>query len=44
MGIPPIPSHCRVAAEQVPAFDQRGVEIPYVPNLPSQPQEGPSGS
>jgi hypothetical protein len=32
--IPPIPLHCRAAAEQVPAFDERGVEIPYVPNLP----------
>jgi hypothetical protein len=27
----------------VPAFDERGVEIPYVPNLPPQPQEGLSG-
>jgi hypothetical protein len=44
MGIPPIPPHRRVAAEQVPAFDERGVEIPYVPNLPPQPQEGLSGS
>jgi Reverse transcriptase (RNA-dependent DNA polymerase) len=44
MGIPPIPLHRRVAAEQVPAFDERGVEIPYVPNLPSQPQEGQLGS
>jgi hypothetical protein len=43
MGIPPIPPHCRATAEQVPAFDERGVEIPYVPNLPPQPQEGPSG-
>jgi hypothetical protein len=33
-----------VAAEQVPAFDERGVEIPYVPNLPPQPQKGPLGS
>jgi hypothetical protein len=44
MGIPPIPPHRRVAAEQVPAFDERGVKIPYVPNLPPQPEEGPSGS
>jgi hypothetical protein len=44
MGILPIPLHCRAAAEQVPAFDERGVEIPYVPNLPPQPQEGPSDS
>jgi hypothetical protein len=44
MSIPPIPPHCRVAAEQVPAFDKRGVKIPYVLNLPSQPQEGLSGS
>jgi hypothetical protein len=44
MGIPPIPPHRRLAAEQVPAYDKRGVEIPYVPNLPPQPQEGPSGS
>jgi hypothetical protein len=44
MGIPPIPPHRRAAAEQVPAFDNRGVEIPYVPQLPPQPQEGPSGS
>jgi hypothetical protein len=43
MYIPPIPPHRRAAAEQVPAFDGRGVEIPYVPNLPSQPQEGLSG-
>jgi hypothetical protein len=43
-GIPPIPPHCRAAAEQVPAFDERGVEIPYVPQLPPQPQEEPSGS
>jgi hypothetical protein len=46
MGIPPIPSHRRVAAEQVPfkpAFDDRGIEMPYVLNLPPQPQEGPSG-
>jgi Reverse transcriptase (RNA-dependent DNA polymerase) len=43
MGIPPIPPHCRVAAEQVPAFDERGVEISYVPQLPPQPQEEPSG-
>jgi hypothetical protein len=44
MGIPPIPPHCRAAAEQVPAFDERGVKIPYVPNLPPQPQEGLSCS
>jgi hypothetical protein len=44
MGIPPIPPHCRAAAEQVPAFDERGVEIPFVPDPPPQPQEGPSGS
>jgi hypothetical protein len=44
MGIPPIPPHCRAAADQVPAFDRRGVEIPYVPQLPPQPQEEPLGS
>jgi hypothetical protein len=44
VGIPPIPPHRRGAAEQVPVFDERGVEIPYVPQLPPQPQEGPSGS
>jgi hypothetical protein len=44
MDIPPIPPHCRVAAEQWPPFDERGVEIPYVLNLPPQPQEGSSGS
>jgi Reverse transcriptase (RNA-dependent DNA polymerase) len=36
-----------VAAEQVPykpAHDEKGVELPYVPDLPPQPQEGPSGS
>jgi hypothetical protein len=44
MGIPPIASHHRVAAEKVPAFDERGGEIPYVPNLPLQPQEGLPGS
>jgi Reverse transcriptase (RNA-dependent DNA polymerase) len=27
----------------VPAFDERGVKIPYVPQLPPQPQEGSSG-
>jgi hypothetical protein len=43
-GIPPIPPHRRAAAEQVPAFDERGVELPYVPDPPPQPQEGPSGS
>jgi Reverse transcriptase (RNA-dependent DNA polymerase) len=43
MGIPPIPPHYRAAAEHVPAIDERGVKIPYVPNLPPQPQEGPSG-
>jgi hypothetical protein len=43
MGIPPIPPHCRAAAEQVPfkpACDERGVELPYVSNPPPQPQEG----
>jgi Reverse transcriptase (RNA-dependent DNA polymerase) len=44
MGIPPIPLHQRVAAEQVPAIDERGVEIPYVPNPQPQPQEGLLGS
>jgi Reverse transcriptase (RNA-dependent DNA polymerase) len=44
MGIPPIPLHRRAAAEQVPAFDRRGVKILYVPQLPLQPQEGPLGS
>jgi Reverse transcriptase (RNA-dependent DNA polymerase) len=47
MGIPPIPPHCRAAAEQAPykiVHDERGVELPYVPNPPAQPQEGPSGS
>jgi hypothetical protein len=44
ISIPSIPPHCRVAAGQVPAFHERGVEIPYVPNLSPQPQEGPSGS
>jgi hypothetical protein len=47
MGIPPIPLHHRMAAEKVPykpAFDERGVEMPYVPNFPPQPQEEPSGS
>jgi hypothetical protein len=39
MGIPPIPPHYRAAAEQVPAIDERGGGIPYVPNLPPQPQE-----
>jgi hypothetical protein len=37
MDIPPIPPHYRAAAEQVPfkpAFDERGVEMPYVSNLP----------
>jgi Reverse transcriptase (RNA-dependent DNA polymerase) len=46
MGIPPIPPHCRAAAEQVPyklAFNERGIEMPYVPN-PPQPQEELSGS
>jgi hypothetical protein len=41
MGIQPIPLYHRVAAEQVPAINKRGVEIPYVPNLPPQQQEGP---
>jgi hypothetical protein len=49
MGIPAIPSHCRVAAEQAPwrptcNENGRGRELPYVPNPPPQPQEGPSGS
>jgi hypothetical protein len=47
MGIPPIPSHRRAAAEQVPwkpACDERGIELPYVPDPPLQPQEGPLGS
>jgi hypothetical protein len=47
MGIPPIPSHRRAAAEQAPwrpAHDETGVELPYVPDPPPQPQEGPSGS
>jgi hypothetical protein len=47
MGIPPIPSHHRAAAKQAPwkpAHDERGDELPYVPDLPPQPQEGPLGS
>jgi hypothetical protein len=47
MGIPPIPSHRRTVAEQAPwkpTHDERGVELPYVPDSPPQPQEGPSGS
>jgi hypothetical protein len=47
MGISPIPPHCRAVAEQAPyklARDERGVELPYVPDPPSQPQEGLSGS
>jgi hypothetical protein len=47
MGIPPIPPHRRAAAKQAPyklAFNERGVELPYVPNPPSQPQKEPSGS
>jgi hypothetical protein len=47
MGILPIPSHCRVVAEQAPwkpACDERGVELPYVPDPPTQPQEGPLAS
>jgi hypothetical protein len=47
MGIPPIPPHRRAAAEQAPyrlAFDERGMELPYVPNPPPQPQEGLLGS
>jgi hypothetical protein len=43
MGIPPIPPHCRAVAEQAPwkpACDERGVELPYVPSQPPQPQEG----
>jgi hypothetical protein len=38
MGIPPIPSHRRMAAEQMPwrpAHDERGVELPYVPDPPT---------
>jgi hypothetical protein len=47
MGIPPIPLHCRAAAEQVPwspRVDERGRELPYVHRPPPQPQEGPLGS
>jgi hypothetical protein len=47
MGIPPIPSHCRAAAEQAPwrpTHNKRGRKLPYVPNPPPQPQEEPSGS
>jgi hypothetical protein len=44
MGILLIPSHYRAAAEQVPAIDERGKVIPYVPNLLPQPQEESSGS
>jgi hypothetical protein len=47
MGIPPIPSHHRAAAEQLPyklVCDERGVELPYVPDSPPQPQEGLLGS
>jgi Reverse transcriptase (RNA-dependent DNA polymerase) len=46
MGILLIPPHYRAAADQVPAFDERGVEIPYVPDPPPppQPQEKLSGS
>jgi hypothetical protein len=47
MGIPPIPSHCRLAAEQAPwrpTRDERGEELPYIPDPQPQPQEGLSGS
>jgi hypothetical protein len=47
MGIPPVPPHRRAAAEQAPykiVHDERGVELPYVPNPFLQPQEEPSGS
>jgi hypothetical protein len=46
MGIPLIPPHCRAAAEQAPwkpTHDKRGVELPYVPDPPPQPQEKLSG-
>jgi Reverse transcriptase (RNA-dependent DNA polymerase) len=46
MGIPPIPPHCRAAAKYVPACKQGGRPgeiIPYVPQLPPQPQEEPLG-
>jgi hypothetical protein len=47
MDIPPIPPHCRAAAEYVPAYNLGGTPgetIPYVPQLPPQPQEELSGS
>jgi hypothetical protein len=47
MDIPPIPPHYGAAAEQAPyelAFDERGIELPYVPDPQPQPQEEPSGS
>jgi hypothetical protein len=47
MDIPPIPPHRRAAAEYVPAYKLGGgygETIPYVPQLPPQPQEEPSGS
>jgi hypothetical protein len=47
MGIPPIPPHRRAVAKYKPAYklDGRpGETIPYVPDPPSQPQEGPLGS
>jgi hypothetical protein len=47
MGIPPIPPHCKAAAEQAPwkpHVDERDVELPYVPDPQPQPQEGLSGS
>jgi hypothetical protein len=47
MGIPPIPPHHRAAAKYVPAYKlggRPGEIIPYVPQLPPQPQEEPSGS
>jgi hypothetical protein len=47
MGIPPIPPHCRAAAKYVPAYKLGrvpGKTIPYVPQLPLQPQEESLGS
>jgi hypothetical protein len=47
MGILSMPPHCRAAAEQAPykiVRDERGMELPYVPDPPLQPQEGPLGS
>jgi hypothetical protein len=46
MGIPPIPPHRRAAAKYMPAYKQgrrQGEIIPYVPQVPPQPQEKPSG-